>query len=229
MSFFWTKNAVKDVVRRHWSGRAATFDEGVTHAPQSPEQRAAWRERLQAWAGADAIDVLDVGCGTGFLALQLASLSHRASGADFSDAMLERARAKAEQQSLNVRFDTADAENLPYADASFDLVIERHVVWTLPDPTGALLEWRRVLRPGGRIILIEGLWSSPLRPRESIKSDYQAIHETLPLFDGATASELISVAETAGFSDAHSELLMDEQLWGGPVDRERYALHARKA
>jgi ubiquinone/menaquinone biosynthesis C-methylase UbiE len=227
MSVFWTKNAVKAVVRHHWSGRAATFDEGITHAPQSPEQLAAWQERLRAWAGEQPIDILDVGSGTGFLAIQLANLGHRSHGVDFSEEMIARARIKTEEQGLGVSFDVADAENLPYDDASFDLVIERHVVWTLPDPTGALIEWRRVLRGSGRLILIEGHWSNPAEPpRTPMHADYQEIRETLPFYGGAQASALSESVLLAGFSSVSIELLMDPALWGGPVERERYALHA---
>jgi ubiquinone/menaquinone biosynthesis C-methylase UbiE len=229
MSLFWTKNAVKEVVRRHWSGRAETFDEGITHAPHSPEQLAAWQARLRSWAGEQPIDVLDVGCGTGFLALQLAELGHRSRGVDFSEDMIERARAKSTERALEVMFDLADAENLPYDDASFDLVIERHVVWTLPDPTGALIEWRRVLRPGGRLILIEGHWSSPEDPpRTPMHADYQEIRDTLPFYGGATATDLSESARLAGFASVTVEPLMDAALWGGPMERERYALHATK-
>ena len=96
MSLFWTKNAVKEVVRRHWSGRAETFDQGITHAPQSAKQLGAWQARMKAWAGDSPIDVLDMGCGTGFLALELAALGHHVKGADFSEQMIERARAKAQ-------------------------------------------------------------------------------------------------------------------------------------
>jgi ubiquinone/menaquinone biosynthesis C-methylase UbiE len=228
MSLFWTKNAVKEVVRRHWSGRAETFDQGITHAPQSAKQLGAWQARMKAWAGDSPIDVLDMGCGTGFLALELAALGHHATGADFSEQMIERARAKAAERSLEVQFDVADAENLPYPDASFDLVIERHVVWTLPDPTGGLIEWHRVLRPGGRLILIEGQWSTPDAPSSPMHADYQEIRETLPFYGGAAAADLSHAVKVAKFSSTAIEPLMDAVLWGGPVDRERYALHAAR-
>jgi len=79
---------VKDVVRRHWAGRAADFDVGPTHGLLTERQRAAWSERLVRWAGREPLDVLDVGCGTGFLALQLAQMGHRVIGIDVADEML---------------------------------------------------------------------------------------------------------------------------------------------
>ena len=139
---------VKKVVRQHWAARAADFDSGPTHGLLSDAQRAAWQQRLQAWSGARPLDVLDVGCGTGFVALQLAALGHRASGVDVADEMLQLARSKAAAANLAARFQTGDAEQLPSADASFDLVIERHVIWTRRcDPSRAE---RRALPPGQR-------------------------------------------------------------------------------
>ena len=147
---------VKEVVRRHWAARAAGFDAGPTHGLLSDAQRAAWANRLRRWAGTTPLDVLDVGCGTGFLALQLAALGHRARGIDVAEEMLAIARDKAVQAGLALTFERADAEVLPYDDRSFDLLVERHVIWTLPQPADALAEWSRVLRRRGRLILIEG-------------------------------------------------------------------------
>jgi ubiquinone/menaquinone biosynthesis C-methylase UbiE len=111
--------AVKDVVRQHWAARAADFDSGPTHGLLNDAQRNAWDQRLRAWTGGGPFDVLDVGCGTGFLALQLASLGHRATGVDMADEMLRLARAKAAAEGVSVRFELGDAEQLPYSDAQF--------------------------------------------------------------------------------------------------------------
>jgi ubiquinone/menaquinone biosynthesis C-methylase UbiE len=118
-----------------------------------------------------------------------------------------------------VRFDVGDAERLPHPDASFDLVIERHVIWTLPAPDAALREWARVLRPGGRVLLIEGDWQ-----RSSVNPDYVDIVDALPLYGGRPSSELRQRVTAAGFGAVTVEPLMDAVLWGGPVERERYAL-----
>ena len=210
---------VKDVVRRHWAARAADFDNGPTHGLLSEAQRSAWNQRLQAWSGTRAVDVLDVGCGTGFLALQLARSGHRSTGIDIADEMLGLARAKSEAAGLSVRFDVGDAEHLPYATASFDLVIERHVIWTLPAPEVALREWARVLRPGGHIVLIEGDWR-----RGSINPDYAGIVDSLPLYGGRPASDLSERVAATGFKSVTIEPLTDEALWGGPQEQERYAV-----
>jgi ubiquinone/menaquinone biosynthesis C-methylase UbiE len=214
---------VKEVVRQHWASRAANFDTGATHGLLNDAQRAAWNQRVKLWGGDRPLDVLDVGCGTGFLALQFAALGHRASGVDVADEMLALARGKAASSGLSVELQTGDAEHLPYSDASFDLVIERHVIWTLPAPEAALREWARVLRPGGRVVLIEGDWR-----RGSVNPDYAEIVDALPLYGGRPSSELRQRVIRAGFGGVSVEPLVDPLLWGGPVERERYAILATR-
>jgi ubiquinone/menaquinone biosynthesis C-methylase UbiE len=215
---------VKDTIQRHWTGRAATYDDAAVRSLHTAAQRQAWLTLLQHWAGAAPLDALDVGCGTGFLALQLAGLGHRAVGVDGAEAMLTVARSKASQAGFAIDFRLGDAAELPFAPGSFDLVIERHVIWTLPDPAAALADWARVLRPGGRLILIE----HPGRgPGTTSLADYAPITSALPLV-GARSADIALLVETSGLADPFVELLTDEVLWGGPQERERYALSARK-
>ena len=213
---------VQDAIRRHWTGRAATYDNDVDHGLHSEAQRQAWLDLLQRWAGDKPLDALDVGCGTAFLALQLAGLGHRAVGVDGTEAMLALARAKASQAGLVIDFRLADAAELPFPPASFDLVIERHVIWTLPDPAAALADWARVLRPGGRLVLIE----HPGRRVE--REGYGPISSSLPLFSDQPAAKIAALVVAAGLADAVVEPLTDDVLFGGPAERERYALLARK-
>jgi ubiquinone/menaquinone biosynthesis C-methylase UbiE len=218
--------SIKDVVRRHWAARAAEFDTGSTHGLLSDAQRYAWSARLQEWAGAKPLDVLDVGCGTGFLALQLAAAGHRATGVDAAEEMLSIARTKAALAGVTVRFEPGDAERLPFAHDSFDLVVERHVIWTLPDPSAALADWRRVLRVDGRVLLIEGDWR---QGRHGQQLDYAEISVALPLYGGRPSSDVCALLMAAGFVDLVTEPLMDSELWGAAPERERYALLGRRS
>lgn len=98
--------------------------------------------------------VLDAGCGTGHTALTFAPHVAQVIGVDFTDAMLDQARHLADERSLNnVTFRLGDVEQLPFDDGEFDLVVSRYSAHHWPHPQRALAEFRRVLRPGGRLIL----------------------------------------------------------------------------
>src|ERR1700741_2134993 len=89
---------VKQQVAAHWGRRAAHFDEDFGHSIKTAAERAAWDRMLALVippAPGGALDALDVGSGTGFLSLELATRGHRVTGVDFAPAMLAAARAKA--------------------------------------------------------------------------------------------------------------------------------------
>jgi demethylmenaquinone methyltransferase/2-methoxy-6-polyprenyl-1,4-benzoquinol methylase len=110
-----------------------------------------WRRETAAAVVRPGDRVLDVACGTGDLALAAAAAGGRVTGVDFSTRMLERARRK----SSAVEWLEADALALPFDDASFDVVTSGFGVRNLADLEAGLRELRRVLRPGGRIGVLE--------------------------------------------------------------------------
>jgi ubiquinone/menaquinone biosynthesis C-methylase UbiE len=210
---------VKQQVAAHWDRRAAHFDEDFGHSIRTPAEHAAWDRifGLVLPAGG-ALDALDVGCGTGFLSLELAARGHRVSGIDFAPAMLDRARRKAGERGLRVRFEEGDAENLAFAPGSFDLVISRHVLWTLPHPEAAIDEWLRVLRPGGRLVVVDGAVldgsdRAPAHPgsQENARTstEYQAIGERLPFLGGRPREEIEALLRAHGLAGVASDPLAD--------------------
>lgn len=214
---------VKELVRRHWDRRAASFDrESPSHGFRNDAQARAWRRLISDVAGATPIDALDVGCGTGFLSLLLAERGHRVTGVDVAPAMLAEARAKAAAQGLDVNFIEADVEALDLPAASLDLIVERHVLWTLPHPEAALDAWRRLLRPGGRLALIEGHWGAMER-----RDEYAEIHDRLPLFGGRPQDEIAAMVRARGYASVAVEPLMDPELWTEPPAHPRYLVIAR--
>jgi demethylmenaquinone methyltransferase / 2-methoxy-6-polyprenyl-1,4-benzoquinol methylase len=127
----------------------------------------AWRERAAGRAELSPGDrALDVCCGTGDLTLELAGRvgpTGSVIGCDFSEPMLERARAKASAAGVGwATFEHADALALPYDDGSFDSATVGFGVRNLADLARGLAELVRVLRPGGRLVILE--ITHPTRP-----------------------------------------------------------------
>lgn len=126
-----------------------------------------WRVRAADRAElAPGDSVLDVCCGTGDLAFELAgrvSPDGRVIGCDFSEPMLDLAREKAERREAKpVRFEWADALQLPYDDKQFDAVTVGFGVRNFADRDRGLGEMSRVLKPGGRLVILE--FTEPRRP-----------------------------------------------------------------
>jgi ubiquinone/menaquinone biosynthesis C-methylase UbiE len=212
---------IKELVRQHWDWRAADFDREASHGLLNDTQSRAWHALISRVAGGVTLDALDVGCGTGFLALLLAELGHRVTGIDMAAAMLNRARSKAAARGVTVDFRDADAEAPVLPGGSFDLIVERHVLWTLPHPATALDNWRRLLRRGGRLVLIEGQWVG-LTPRD----EYAEIYRDLPLFGGRPDQEIVELILSRGFNPVTAEPLMDPELWTQPPAHPRYLVIA---
>ncbi|MEU0964621.1 class I SAM-dependent methyltransferase [Streptomyces sp. NPDC005917] len=188
-----------------WDAQAATFDTEPDHGLGSPEVRAAWAERLRTWLPGRPADLLDLGCGTGSLALLAAEQGHRITGVDSSPAMVERARAKLAGR--DAVFLLGDAAAPPVGERLFDTVLVRHVLWALPDPARVLRHWRGLLRPGGRFVLVEGVWGT-----------------VAPV--GIPADRLTALLAPLA-ADVHVERLSEQPLlWGKEVSDERYAVVA---
>lgn len=114
-----------------------------------------WRRRAVRWSGARTGDrVLDCATGTGDLAIAFRKVvgdSGTVTGTDFVPEMIELARRK----SADVRFEVADVTALPYADESFDITSISFGIRNVNDPAKGIDELARVLRPGGRVMVLE--------------------------------------------------------------------------
>jgi ubiquinone/menaquinone biosynthesis C-methylase UbiE len=188
-----------------WDAQAAVFDDEPDHGLRDPQVRQAWDERLRGWLPERPSEILDLGCGTGSLSLLAARQGHRVTGVDRSPNMLERARAKLAGR--DAVFLTGDATNPPVGEQRFDVVLVRHVLWALPDPARALRLWRELLRPSGRLVLVEGVWGT-----------------VTPV--GIPTDRLLTLL-TPLMGHTHVEQLsQDARLWGKDVTDERYAVVA---
>ncbi|MET0800811.1 MAG: class I SAM-dependent methyltransferase [Actinomycetota bacterium] len=190
---------VHDRIREFWDRDAETYDRSASHAVSDPLEAAAWRAALRATLPEPPTAVLDVGAGTGSLSVLAAELGYRVTALDLSEGMLSKARLKAEDRGLELAFEVGSAMTPP--EGPFDVVMERHVLWTMPDPAGALRAWRDVTAPGGRVVLFEGLWGS----RATAHRAKRAIADV--------------VRRVMGAEDHHHALYPDEVLASLPLAR----------
>lgn len=195
------------VQRALWDAEAATFDEEPDHGLHDPGTRAAWRDRLVRHLPAPPATVLDLGCGTATLTVLLAEAGHHVHGVDLAPAMVAAARAKIAASGVTATVEEGDAADPPGDAAAYDVVLSRHVLWALPDPGAALGRWAGLVRPGGRLVLVEGRWWTG---------------------GGLTAARCRELVRPH-LVDVVVEPLTDPRLWGGPITDERYLLTGRVA
>jgi SAM-dependent methyltransferase len=109
---------------------------------------------LADWQIPAGSHLLDVACGAGQIAIPAARAGIHATGLDLAPNWIEQARARAAAEGLNAQFDEGDAEQLPYPDASFDVIVSLVGAMFAPRPDHVAAELVRVCRPGGRIIMV---------------------------------------------------------------------------
>jgi SAM-dependent methyltransferase len=148
-------SSVTHEIREFWDEDAAVYDASPSHYPRRPQELAAWAGALRRLLPEPPATVLDVGAGTGFLSLLLAGQGYQVTAVDLSPAMLGQLQAKAAEQRLRITTVESDALSPPHGD--FDAVVERHLLWTLPQPAAALAAWHEVA-PEGRLVVLEGSW-----------------------------------------------------------------------
>lgn len=140
-----------------FAGIAGRYD--VTNGVLSLGMHRRWRRALVRLAEAPkGGSVLDVATGTGDLAFRFRDVvgeSGRVVGVDFCEPMLNVARAKNDEEGLDIDFETGDALSLPFADATFDVATIGFGVRNVDDPVRCIAEMARVVRPGGRVAVLE--------------------------------------------------------------------------
>ena len=153
-------NKILEQIKHHWNRRAETYQSNMRSDFMAPASYAKWRDLFDSVLGtAEGLSVLDAGCGPGVLShIVLNHGMHRVVAADISEKMIRIARQNLSPWSDRTRFICRDVTNLALPDAHFDLIVSRCVLWTLPHPEQALKEWLRLLKPGGKIVLIDGNW-----------------------------------------------------------------------
>jgi len=151
-----TYDRIKEVNERYHDAAAFEYDSkwGIDFGETGQEQvRSKLEKALGGWPAEPFDRALEIGAGTGYFSLNLlqAGAIAEATATDISPGMLDALRANAARLGLEVRTEQTEAEQLPFEDASFDLVFGHAVLHHIPDLERAYSEFFRVLRPGGTL------------------------------------------------------------------------------
>ncbi|GAA4997344.1 class I SAM-dependent methyltransferase [Actinopolymorpha pittospori] len=206
---------IAESMQRYWDATAESYA-SHDHFNSNDPQRRAWSLLLaRMFPSAEPKTILDVGCGSGFVALSLAELGHQVVGLDISPEMLRVCRAAADARELtNLTLVCGEAEHPPPDVGPVDAVISRHVLWTLPWPEQAVRAWTALTRPGGRVVAIDSLWS-PQLISDMDDGDYPVeVTRFLPLLHARDLNPARNVWRRAGLGTVMAERLawIDEVL-----------------
>lgn len=222
--------SIRDEIREFWSERAATFDQSVGHEVFSEAERRGWHRLIRKHLGeGQGRPLLDLACGTAVISHLMTDMGFQVTGLDWSEAMLEQARTKARDRGTNIRFIMRDAERTMEPDESFDAITNRHLVWTLVDVPAAFAEWYRVLKPGGRVLIVDANmgrrnWVAQLHRRvdklfgrpptrghmdPAMMERHKRIRSNVYFKDTMPAESVVSLLQDAGFTD----VVVDRNMW----------------
>ena len=193
--------------RLYWDNEASSFDDEPDHGLSDPLVLETWTTFLRGALPYTQATILDIGCGTGSLSVVLTRLGHRVTGIDLSPAMISLARTKAAKLGFQIEFHVMDAASPQLSRGQFDAIVCRHLLWTLPEPKRVLQRWAELLKPKGRLILIEGFWKTGA---------------------GMHSNEIIEILPTSLKDFSFHNLSEDSKFWGKDVGDERYAIIADK-
>ncbi len=197
-------------VRRQFGAVAAAYAESPVHR-SGPDLEAL----LEAGGFGSEDRVLDLGCGAGHTALAVAPRVAEVVAADVTPEMLAVARSLTQERGLaNLRLEMADATDLPFADGEFDAVTSRFSAHHFADPAVALAEAARVLRPGGRLLLVDTV--APEEPAlDSFCNTFELLRDASHVRN-CRVSEWLRLLAEAGFETEvvyEAPLELDAEAW----------------
>lgn len=199
-----------EAVRRQFGAVAEAYAVSPIHA-SGPDLAV-----LVEVAGLTGVErVLDLGCGAGHTAMALAPGAAEVVAVDVTPEMLAVAAALARERRLaNVVFQRADVLELPFEDGTFDLVTSRYSAHHYVDPARALSEAARVLRPGGRVLLVDSVAPED-RALDTFCNAFELLRDASHVRD-CRLSEWLRLFEAAGFDAAarfRMEIEIDAEEW----------------
>lgn len=173
-------------IASYWGTRAEGYSE-VNEKELAGSQREAWLHVLEEQfpeKKKEEMKILDIGTGPGFFPMILSEAGYTVTAVDYTEEMLEKAKenlGKYTKYGLErVTLQRMDAQNLEFADETFDVVISRNLTWNLEKPEQAYQEWMRVLKPGGVLLNFDANWYGYLydeEKKEAYEADWKKVEE----------------------------------------------------
>jgi ubiquinone/menaquinone biosynthesis C-methylase UbiE len=212
----------KKAIKKYWDWRSGSYGDDADKSIRIVNR---WASILQDLVSdAPGRQAIDIGTGRGQFAIYLARLGFSVTGVDLSSDMISHARRNEMTRRLNIVFQTGDAEQLDFGDNTFDVAVSRNLLWTLPNPEQALNEWRRILKPGGRLVVSDGLWMNYTWKRlhylalKILKGKfrkgsmismrffltYAGLQNSLPFYEGVSFENARTLMQSARFKDIRS-------------------------
>lgn len=236
-------------IESYWEKRAPGYSK-VNQDELQGVQKQQWLEEFRRQLPQEnrdkkEIKILDVGTGPGFFSIILTEEGYSLTAVDYTPAMLEQARENAGLLAPQIDFMQMDAQNLRFADESFDVVVSRNLTWNLENPGQAYSEWHRVLKKGGILLNFDANWYQHLfdaQKRMEYEEDRKKV-EAAQIEDHYTCTDIdametiarqiplspvcrpqwdVKVLSDIGFAQVE----VDTQVWDrvlSPVEKLNYA------
>ena len=221
--------------KERWEESSPHFTKNINRSIFDEKEVEAWQKVIMKNAPKEGpLEILDIGTGPGFFAIILSQLGHKVTAIDCTDGMLKGAKKNAKEAGVSPVFKQMDCQHMDFKDDSFDLIVTRNVSWTLTEPIQAYKEWKRVLKPGGRMLVFDGNWYNNFFDEDAketlaagmlkYRQEYGAFPEGFSMFlieDYWLQLPLVGIKRPdwdkatlwkLGFKNIRAELDLDEQV-----------------
>ncbi len=145
----------KERIKNYWGKRSESFLVQRRHELHDPISDRWMREIFKYFPKDRKLNILDVGCGAGYFSILLAKEGHTCTGIDLTPEMIDAANVLAKEEGVDCTFAVMDAEHPDFPEGSFDCIICRNLVWTLPHPEEAYHSWSKLVKKGGLMLIFD--------------------------------------------------------------------------
>ncbi|MDO5411804.1 MAG: class I SAM-dependent methyltransferase [Lachnospiraceae bacterium] len=188
-------------IETYWENRAPGYSK-VNQDELQGVQKRQWLEEFRRHLpnqNKKEIKILDIGTGPGFFSIILTEEGYSLTAIDYTPGMLKQAQMNAGILAQEIDFMQMDAQNLRFADETFDVVVSRNLTWNLEDPARAYSEWHRVLKKGGILLNFDANWYQHLfdtQKRREYEEDRKKVEEAC-IEDHYTCTDIDTMEDIA--------------------------------